>query len=452
MAGDEAKMRYSIQRRLSVALSLAILLTAAVSCALTFWLALDEAHELQDDTLSQIAHVVSYAPMDDGTLNRTARRMEDNNDVSIYIDYLSPSGQSLPGSTIRFQLPVSVKDGFQDISVRGQGYRILIHSLSPDRRVVIGQRTEVRNEIAFDSAVRTLIPLALLLPLLLLLASTLTRRYFAPLHRLAGEVSRRSEHDLAPFNDEVIPQEMMPFVDEINTLLQRIDGAVQAQKRFIADAAHELRTPVTALSLQAERLGDAPMSPEAHSRLDTLRQGLKRTKVLLEQLLSLARTQQNPTPQEWTTFLLSDLLREVMESLWPLAAEKNIDIGVAELPLPERQMVTDKNALRMALKNLLENAIRYIPEAGQVDIRVRLTTEATLVEVEDNGPGIDEAQSEQLFEPFWRPEGTQPPGSGLGLSIVKACVKRMGGTVALCPVKHFPSGLRVRICLPITQA
>lgn len=441
-------MRSSIQRRLSVALSAAILFTAVISCALTFWLALDEAHELQDDTLSQIAHVVSYAPANGGELNKTARRMEDNTDASLYIEYLSPQGESLPGSEIAFRLSAPVKEGFQDVSASGHRYRVLVHRLSPERSVVIGQRTEVRDEIAFDSAVRTLIPLALLLPVLLLLARTLTHRSFRPLRRLAGEVSRRDEHDLTPLNDEAIPQEIAPFVGEINTLMQRIDGSVQAQKRFIADAAHELRTPVTALSLQAERLADSPMSEQAHTRLAALRQGLGRTKTLLEQLLSLARAQQSPRQPDRTTFLLSELLREVIESLYPLAAEKNIDLGVAAFPHPERALCTDKNALHMALKNLAENAIRYIPASGQVDIRVSVTGRTTRIEVEDNGPGISAEEREKVFEPFWRPADTQQPGSGLGLSIVHACVSRMGGTITLGPATHFAHGLKAVISFP----
>jgi two-component system, OmpR family, sensor kinase len=448
MAGGKEQMRMSIQRRLSIGLSGAIVFTAVFSCALTFWLALDEAHELQDATLSQIAHVINYSSATNSRLNKTVQKMEGENDTSISMEFITADGMPHANSDIAFQLPRPIANGFQEVNANGQRYRVLVYPLSPQLRLAIGQRTEVRNDIAFDSALRTLIPLVLLLPILLLVTRVLIRRSFAPLRRLAEEVDHRDDNDLTPFEDQQIPQEILPFLTGINKLLSKVDGTLQTQKRFIADAAHELRTPLTALSLQIERLADAQMSPDAQARLVVLRQGLTRAKTLVEQLLSLARAQQSPQRRDNEPLQVGVLFREVIESLYPLAAEKSVDIGMVPVVGPERPLFVDKEALSTALKNLTENAIRYIPERGQIDLRASFTAHSVMIDVEDNGPGIADAERERVFDAFYRPEGTTPPGSGLGLSIVKACVSRLGGAVTLHPARHFATGLLVRITLP----
>ncbi|HGV4331951.1 TPA: sensor histidine kinase, partial [Klebsiella pneumoniae] len=232
-------------------------------------------------------------------------------------------------------------------------------------------------------------------------------------------------------------------------LLHKVDEAMQTQKRFIADAAHELRTPLTALSLQAERLSASAISPEAQSRLNNLQQGLSRTKKLLDQLLLLAREQQNTSHESHQPLHIPLLFREVIESLYPLALEKNIDIGVLETDSASQQVITDKHTLIIAVKNLVENAIRYIPENGQIDLSVTVTPHEAVINIEDNGPGIAAAERTRVFDAFYRPEGMTQPGSGLGLSIVKACVTRLGGDIRLLPARQFPSGVLARIVLPL---
>lgn len=171
---------------------------------------------------------------------------------------------------------------------------------------------------------------------------------------------------------------------------------------------------------------------------------------MLEQLLSLAREQQPLQTQGTEAVSLNEVFRQVIETLLPLALEKGIDIGVVETPYQaESQVITEKNTLYTALKNLVENAIHYIPENGQIDLRLQFIDNSAVIDVEDNGPGIAAEQRERVFDAFYRPAGTEKPGSGLGLSIVKACVHRLGGTIILAPSSHFPSGLRARIILPV---
>ncbi|HHL2014802.1 TPA: histidine kinase dimerization/phospho-acceptor domain-containing protein, partial [Klebsiella pneumoniae] len=289
MAGFQKQVINSLKFRLSVALSIAILFTAIISCGLTFYFALDEAHELQDKTLTQIASVLQYNP----DIQNAIQSLDSDKDSRVEVEFISANGSALQPRGFTFQLAPPIREGFQDVNTGGESFRVLVHRLSPMLLVAIGQQRDVRDEISFESALRTLIPLSLLLPVLLLVATDLIRKAFRPVSRLADEVHQRDERDLTPFTEDNIPDEIRPFVSGINKLLHKVDEAMQTQKRFIADAAHELRTPLTALSLQAERLSASAISPEAQSRLNNLQQGLSRTKKLLDQLLLLAREQQN---------------------------------------------------------------------------------------------------------------------------------------------------------------
>lgn len=445
MAGFQKRVKNSLKLQLSVALSVAILFTAVISCGLTFYFALDEAHELQDGTLTQIASVIHYTP----DLQTPVQRLDGDNDSRVVVEFISANGSALQTGGLTFQLVPPVREGFQDINSGGDPYRVLVHRLSPTQLVAIGQQLDVRNEISFESALRTLIPLSLLLLILLLVATDLIRKAFRPVSRLADEVHQRDGRDLTPFTDANIPDEIRPFVSGINKLLHKVDDAMQTQKRFIADAAHELRTPLTALSLQAERLSASEMSPEAQSRLNSLQQGLIRTKNLLDQLLLLAREQQNTGQENNQPLQIPQLFREVIESLHPLALEKNIDIGVLETASASQLVITDKHALTIIVKNLVENAIRYIPEHGKIDLSVTITQGEAIITIEDNGPGISAEESTRVFDAFYRPEGMTQPGSGLGLSIVKACITRLGGKVTLAPASKFTSGVLARIVLPL---
>ena len=445
MAGFQKRVKNSLKFRLSVALSVAILFTAVISSGLTFYFALDEAHELQDATLTQIASVIQYNP----DIQSPVQRLDSDDDSRVVLEFISANGSALHTSGPIFQLALPVREGFQDVNSGGEPYRVLVHRLSPTQLVAIGQQRDVRDEISFESALRTLIPLSLLLPVLLLVATDLIRKAFRPVSRLADEVHQRDERDLTPFTDDTIPDEIRPFVGGINKLLHKVDDAMQTQKRFIADAAHELRTPLTALSLQAERLSASEMSPEAHFRLNNLQQGLSRTKSLLDQLLLLAREQQRTPHESSQPLQITLLFREVIESLHPLALVKNIDIGVLETGSDSQWIITDKDTLTLAVKNLVENAIRYIPENGQIDLSVTVTPHEAVISIEDNGPGIAADERARVFDAFYRPEGMTQPGSGLGLSIVKACVTRLGGDVTLHPASQFPSGVLARIVLPL---
>ena len=268
---------------------------------------------------------------------------------------------------------------------------------------------------------------------------------------MAREVDARSDTDLHAVAQQELPSEIRPFVLAINRLLARVEQAMQAQRRFVADAAHELRSPMTALSLQAQRLAGAEMSDAAHERLQALQQGIERNRRLLDQLLAMARAQE-PSTQQAQAVALHDVFRQVLEDLMPLAEERHIDMGMAEGANGEEghglQLRAHAVEVATVIKNLVDNAIRYAPDGGRVDLSAREAQGSIILEVEDNGPGIPPGERARVLDAFYRVAGTEPSGSGLGLSIVQAIVDRWGGQIELLDAAHFSTGLLVRIRLP----
>lgn len=421
--------------------------------AYAFWQAFDEAHELQDDLLRQAAVLVSRSggaqwrgPA--GQVPAIAADQEDALDIDdesqVMVQLL---GQ--PGAESGLHLRGDLKDGMQTVMQGDTGYRVLVHSLPGGERFAVMQETSLRDEIAISGAIRTVLPLLLLVPLLVAMTVLLVHRMLRPVAMLAREVDARSDTDLHAVPQRALPSEITPFVHAINRLLARVEQAMAAQRRFVADAAHELRSPMTALSLQAQRLSVSDMSGDAQERLHALQQGIERNRHLLDQLLAMARAQE-PSAHEAEPIGLQDVFRRVLEDLMPLAEARQIDIGMAEDPdVRLRMHAVD---VMTVVKNLVDNAIRYAPEGGQVDLSARVKGGDILIEVEDNGSGIPANERARSLDAFYRVAGSEQAGSGLGLSIVKAIVDRWGGQIELLDAAHFATGLLVRIRLPARLA
>ncbi len=447
MDGLKNRMKDSIQIRLSVWLSLVVLAVAVIAGIVAFLAAFDEAHELQDDVLGQVATLFDrdHLPIPEGTLDGPLS--ERDRDARLRVRLLAPRTPGA-GAASPTALPASLHEGIQTAVIGHKTYRVYVKQMGSGERIAVAQETAARNEIARDSALSSLIPLLILVPILVAVVTALVRKIFRPIARLSAEVDRRGEHELHPLVADPLPTEVRPFALAINRLLRRIARSMQAQQRFVADAAHELRSPLTAMSLQAERLADAEMSDTARERLSTLRHGIERGRALLDQLLTLARAQ-TASARPVTLVEVQTVYRRVLEDLIPLAQAKGIDIGVLgdaafQVPADEIDLVT-------VVRNLVDNAIRYTPAGGRVDLAVTGTPDAILLEVEDNGPGIGEAERERVLDPFYRVLGSVAIGSGLGLSIVKTITERLGGTIRLGDALRSPHGLRVSVRLPTTR-
>ncbi|MEX3943064.1 sensor histidine kinase [Paraburkholderia sp. BR10937] len=448
MDGVKKRLKESIQFRLSVALSVAILVVATAAAAFSFSSAYVEAHEFQDDVLRQIATLLDRqsAPIPASPTGSATRTPESDEVPRVIVEPLNRDGAPLAASDRRLAGAATLPDGFHTLDADGQTLRVLIHTLANGERIAVAQDAGVRDDTAREGAWRTAMPLIILLPILLLVVADLVRKMLRPVASLSAEIDARSEHDLQPVETDHLPAEVRPFVVAINRMLGRVAQSVDAQRRFVADAAHELRSPLTAMSLQAERLGETDLPVDARARLTTLRGGLERSRNLIEQLLALARIQAK-TARPMEPVSVHATWRRVLEDLMPLAEAKHIDIGVEDGP--DVRVSVDSIELTTLIKNLVDNAIRYTPDRGRVNLAVRETGSQALLTVTDNGPGISPHERARVFDPFYRIPGNEQIGSGLGLAIVRTIAERMGAEVSLAPTDtHTQRGLRVSMRIP----
>ena len=449
MDGFKKRVNNSLQIRLSFWLSLAILSVALLAGIFAFFSAFNEAYELQDDVLRQVAMLFDRHGLTVPQLGNLGSGVDSDPEARVFVQLLSPVPPSIPknDSSSTLALPHNLRDGLQTVRANHETYRVLVRTIGNGERLAVAQETAVRDEIAMNSSLRTLMPFLVLVPILLLVVAYLIRKIFKPITALSIEIDQRSEQELHPIAPEPFPAEIRPFVGAINRLFKRVEQAMAAQQRFIADAAHELRSPLTAMSLQAERLADAEMSASAHERLNTLRQGIVRGRTLLEQMLALARAQSSEIVSD-TTVSVQQVYRRVLEDLMPLAEGKGIDIGVVSDS--DAHLSANEVDLTTLVKNLVDNAIRYTPTGGRVDLSVLTTNEGTTLVVEDDGPGIPKAERERVFDPFYRVLGSDEVGSGLGLSIVQTISTRIGAKVSLGYANdQSKSGLRVMVIFPL---
>ncbi|MEX3985247.1 sensor histidine kinase [Paraburkholderia sp. EG287A] len=448
MDGVKKRLKESIQFRLSVALSAAILVVATAAAAFSFSSAYVEAHEFQDDVLRQIATLLDRqsAPMPASPTGSATHTPESDEVPRVIVEPLKRDGAPLAAGDRRLAGAATLPDGFHTLDADGQTLRVLIHTLANGERIAVAQDGGVRDDTAREGAWRTAMPLIILLPILLLIVADLVRKMLRPVALLSAEIDARSEHDLRPVQTDHVPVEVRPFVVAINRMLVRVAQSVDAQRRFVADAAHELRSPLTAMSLQAERLGQTDLPVDARARLTTLRGGLERSRKLIEQLLALARIQAKPAKPVQPVSIHATW-RRVLEDLMPLAEAKHIDIGVEDGP--DVRVSVDSIELTTLIRNLVDNAIRYTPDGRRVNLAVRETGSQALLTVADNGPGIAPHERARVFDPFYRIPGNEQIGSGLGLAIVRTIADRMGAEVSLAPTDtHTQRGLRVSVRIP----
>lgn len=429
MDGFKKRLSESVQLRLSLALSLTIVLVAVAASAFVFVSALDEAHELQDDTLRQVAMLYDRQHM---TLHYPeGPALEgDDEESRVIIQHLADGSQALANGdeTLPLPLPATLVDGLATVDVGGEAFRVLVHSTSRGERIAVAQEVGARDKDARESAWRSLLPFLILFPVLLLVVGDLVRKLFRPIASLAAEIDRRGEQLLHPIDEQHLPAEVRPFVVAINRLLARVAQAMDGQRRFVADAAHELRSPMTALSLQAERLAACSLQVSARERLLPLCQGIERSRQLIDQLLSLAAAQA-AVPRPQARIGVHAVYRRVLEDLLPLAEQKHLDIGVEGSA--DVQLLINPMDLFTLIKNLVDNAIRYTPAGGTIDLCLAQTDTCVCLQVKDSGPGISVEEHDRVFDPFYRTLGSGETGSGLGLSIVRAIAERVGAKVAL---------------------
>ena len=415
----------SLRARLLLLLLTSMLLAGAAGGWLSYRNALEDAHEFFDQHLQQTALTLRDQAFEYAA-SPSMREEEAEYDFVVQVFsldgvrvYLSQPHTVLPGRTTLGLSTVETSDGLWRVfGVQTRGHIIQV-----------AQPLRIRARRAAAFALRTLLPFFVLAPVLAIAIWFAVGVALRPLETLGDALRAREPGDLTPIGEAGLPAETQPLVASFNHLLERLDGVLQRERAFIADAAHELRTPLTAVKLQAQALERAEGKPERESAQEKLIAGVQRASRLVEQLLSLARLQPRAAPAERVAVDLPAVARDVVGELIPLADERGIDVGMGESATGA--VTGDPDALRILVRNLVDNAIRYTPRGGRVDLAVSTSDDGVNLRVTDSGPGIPVAERERVFDRFYRSPGSAGVGSGLGLAIVKTIADAHGAQVTL---------------------
>jgi two-component system OmpR family sensor kinase len=449
----------SIRRTLLVWLLLGLASVAVLATVATYFDTRREIGELFDLQLKQLAYSTRIDDLIRGRqpslsgpdADRTAGVAEivtqiwDHDGVLVYY--------SRPG----MGLPVPATEGYSNVVQGGRAWRVYTH-VEGRHALQVAHALDERRAIAAQSALRTLLPLVALIPFLGVLIWYAVGRGLLPLETMSRAVAKRQPDAMAPLAESGLPEELRPLAGSLNALLARLDDALNAQRRFTADAAHELRTPLAALKLQVELVERAPDAAARAAALAQLEEGVDRAAHLVEQLLAMARLEPDALTRNFGDCDVVALAKEGIVARAALAAGKRIDLGLARAAaVPVRG---DAASLSMLLANLLDNALRYTPEGGRIDVAIDDDAGHAVLTVADTGPGIPASERERVFDRFYRGANTGEPdgqnldgqtGSGLGLSIVKRIADAHGATVTLDTASDG-HGLAVRVRFPSARS
>ncbi|WP_413763698.1 ATP-binding protein [Variovorax sp. Varisp41] len=438
-----ARMTGSLRARLLWFLLAAIVLAAGAQALVAYRTVLKEADEIFDYHMQQMA-LSLRAGLPPSAAVGGLGGAEQNFDFVVQV--WTADGVRIFESADQAALPQLAVLGFADVRARGTTYRVF--SMQTRGLVIqVAQDMAARQHMAGTLALRTVAPVALMAPLLMLVVWWVVSRSLAPVARVRTQVASRQADDLSPVSEEKLPDEVRPLVQELNLLFDRVRQAFEAQKHFVADAAHELRSPLAALKLQVQGLQRASDDGARELAIGRLVAGIDRATRLVEQMLALARHEASMAagaPPE--PVALAEVARLAVSDAVAAAQARRIDIGIARAD--EGATVKGQSeALRMLLRNLLENAVKYTPEEGRVDIAIARLDDAVELSVDDSGPGLPPTERERVLDRFYRSGEPQAPGSGLGLSIVKSIAELHGASVALDASPSL-GGLRVVVRFP----
>ncbi len=445
----------SLERHLLVWVMGALVIGAIGLSLISYLATLHEMNEVFDENLKQVAlSVASYHHAGHGKAEasslgpRTGK--EDGVDPADLVTLTwTPEGRLTFSSDPGVSIPFERQSGAARVRA-ADGTDWHVYTVVLEEGVVqSAQSVSTRREAAAESATKLFVPLVAFLVVIGALLVFALRRGLRPLDAAAEHVAERTAISLEPIGVDGMPREIHPLVQAIDAMMGRLSVAFDTQRRFVADAAHELRTPITALRLQSQLLEQAQDDVARIAALEELRAGIDRSEHLVTQLLRLSRLDPAVAAARKERVDLSGLARSVVAAWCVQAEHKGIDLGAGGRRGIELE--ADREQLLVMLNNLVGNAIRYTPRGGVVDVTTDEIDGHPAVLVTDNGPGIAEGERDRVFDRFYRSEGTQSDaevaGSGLGLSIAQAVAHRHGATVNLrtAPSGH---GLEVGVVFP----
>lgn len=480
----------SFRTRVFRASAAATLVFTVVTGAVLFYYAYEEAAEHQDDTLEEVSGVLARFVISGNGTNAAkwpldaafVFSMDDDDLEDVYEIERNDPASRIPAGTpvlvhtlhhggagVPVVFRVDIRPGLQTLPIDGVDYRMHVRTLRGGTHIAVAQRTNELLENAAIAALWVVLPIVTSGVVIALLTGLLFYRLLLPVETAARTLNARRADDLSPLVTEGLPAEVLPMARSFNGLLARVTELREREARFVADAAHELRTPLAALLLRIERLAESEtvrtLPPETRAEVDRLSAATERLVRMVNQLLALKRAeveaaQSRQAPPATNTSNtsaasndsasaqplrapLDEAVGPVVEALWDEVEKKRIDLEVTGLDdleidgrFPAAAMPAD--ALHGILRNLLENAVRYTPEGGRITIDLALGNDANpnddthaLLRVSDTGPGIPEAERSRVFDPFYRVLGTGVDGTGLGLAIVKTIAGKYGVKVTL---------------------
>ena len=433
----------SLRRALLIWLVPLFVLVGLASAAFAYWTYGRMVNTFMDDQMEQLALSISS---NEGYMPHMALSHERAHKWGTYVTQVfGPDGRLQVTTFAELRAGLQPAQGFHDLQQDGSGWRVFTTKASQSgHRVQVLQSAQFRSHLAAERAGAAILPILLLLPLAMLVLWSVVAAVSRAVQDIGRQAAQQDEHNISQLTLERVPAEIKPLVTSFNSLLARLRDAFATQRRFVQDAAHELRTPITAVALQLENVRRDLPAGACRQSFAQLESGVLRAQRLVDQLLKMSR-HEAAAPDPAATVDVQAQLRESINTLIGLADQRNIDLGlVAGGDAGPASLRCASGDLRSVLDNLIENALRYTPEGGVVDVRVLNEGGKLAVEVVDNGPGIPEDMLGRVFDRFFRVPGTGARGSGLGLAIAQSAAQRCGLRIALRN-RDDRSGLVARI-------
>lgn len=434
-------LHYSLKRRLIWYTSIFSILLGCILIFSAYKIALQESNQILDAQMQYLAKRAATQPYSSVTSHYEPEHVYREEDL--LVDIWAYKDQS--HLTHQDQLLVApVKHaGFYTQQTQHGVWRTYIIP-TQDFQIQVSQQQKVRKVMALELAGSMFLPYVIILPFALIGLAGIIRRSLKPLDDFKSELIQRDSNDLAPIHEKHYPEELSPTIHEMNRLFERISASQQEQKQFVADAAHELRTPITALNLQTKIL--LSQFPD-HVALQNLSKGLARIQHLVSQLLALAKQDASVNSLErLSTFRLNNVALNCVEQLMNMAMEKEIDLGFERNE--DVEIVSVEPTVHSIIFNLIDNAIKYAPISGVINISIFENEQGeACAQIEDSGTGIDPQYYDQVLKRFYRVHHHLEVGSGLGLSIVDKATQRLGGQLILSKSLEL-GGLSVLVILP----
>lgn len=436
-----SKKHYSLKKKLILYTSLFSIIMGCLLVLSAYRIALEETNEILDAQMKNLAERV--AKFNPERVQSQFDHSKHYHEEDLFVDVWSYTTKD--HFTHPFQLlvkPVHTA-GFYDQQTKHGDWQTYVIPLKT-LQIQVSQQKSVRQNLALELAVNMFLPYLIMMPFAIWALSYIIRRSFEPIENFKSELIQRKPNELDPIVSDHYPIEIVPSIEEMNQLFKRISSAQLEQKQFIADAAHELRTPITALNLQTQILRrEIPNHPS----LLKLSQGLARIQHLVTQLLTLAKQDAFVFNQEpHTRFFINEIAVQCVEQLIHLALEKEIDLGMEQQQRVE--IFSQQSAVYSIIYNLIDNAIKYTPAQGMINVSAYQLDNFGIIIIEDSGPGIAPNLHDQILKRFYRVHQHLETGSGLGLSIVDKATERLGGSIIFDKSEQL-GGLKVTVKLPL---